>query len=279
MPPVDEMEDVEQLLNGESPSRDIPMEQPKPDITPAQEYTLKVNGQDIKAPLDKVLQWAQMGYNYPQKANELNLKQQEFQKRQQELEAQWNERETKWAPYKEVDEYAAKNPDWWKQVSQNYQEAIKGATSNPEVNQIKQEFQEFKKFMQDSMAEKQSQKVLAEDQKFSQEVESIRKAYTNIDFDTPDDDGKSLEMKVLQHAVDNGIGSFKTAFRDYYHDHLINKAKEDGKVAVAKQVQKQTKLGILGETSRPTKGLKPAENIKNKTYSQLAQEALDELNA
>ncbi len=268
---------MDSLLSQESPSRDIPMEAAKPQAqaqTP-QSYKLTINGKEIEAPLDKVLQWAQMGYNYPQKAGELNQKEQAFLKRQQELE----ERESKWKPYKEVDEYATQNPDWWGQVQEAYKQKIAGAQTNPELQQLKQELQELKKFKEEFHTEKQTLKAQEEDQKLSQEVESIRKTYPNIDFQTPDEEGKSLEMKVLQHAMDHNIASFRVAFRDYYHDHLLGKAKEEGKELVSKEVQKRSKLGILGESPKPTKGLKPAENVKDKSYEQLAREALEELGA
>lgn len=268
--------EMDAAISAESPSREIPMSAPKAQAAPTpQEYTLKIKGQEIKAPLDKVLQWAQMGYDYPQRAAELNKQQQEFQKRQQEIA----ELEKKWSPYKEVDEYAAKNPDWWQQVQAQYKQKIAGAETNPEVAALKQELAELKAFRDELKNEKQSQKILEEDQKLSQEVESIRKTYSNIDFDTPNEEGLSLEMQVLKHANENGIPTFKAAFRDYYHDHLLSKAREEGKELVSKEVQKRTKLGILGETSKPTKGLKPAENVKDKSYEQLAREALDELGA
>lgn len=267
---------MDSLLNETTPSRDIPMSQPKAESQPTpQSYKLTVNGKQIEAPLDKVLQWAQMGYNYPQKAAELNQKEQAFLKRQQEIE----ERENKWKPYKEVDEFAAKNPDWWTQVQQSYQQKLSGAQTNPEIQQLKEELQALKAFRDEYTNEKQSAKVQDEDKRLAGEVDSIRKSYPNIDFDSPDEEGKSLEMKVLQHAMDQGIQSFRVAFRDYYHDHLLGKAKEEGKELVSKEIQKRTKLGILGESAKPTKGLKNAENVKDKTYDQLMREALDELGA
>jgi hypothetical protein len=268
-------EQMDSLLTQEAPSREIPMSAPRPQAAAPQNYKIKVNGKEIEAPLDKVLKWAEMGYNYPQKAAELNQKEQAFLSRQKQIE----ELENKFKPYKEVDEYASKNPDWWTQVQQSYQQKIAGAQTNPELQQLKEELQDLKKFRDEYSSEKQSLKTQEEDKKLSGEVESIRKSYPNIDFDSPDDEGKSLEMKVLQHAMDQGIQSFRVAFRDYYHDHLLGKAKEEGKELVSKTIQQRSKLGILGETSKPTKGLKSAENVKNKTYEQLAREALDELGA
>lgn len=268
--------DIDSLLQGnDTPSRNIPMKsEPEPQV---QEYSFKHGDKEVKAPIDKILHWAQMGYDYPNKAKEWNQTKAQleaYSKREQELK----EIEQKWAPYKQVDEYAAKNPDWWAQVQEQYKQKLAGAESNPEIQALKQELAELKKFRDEYSTEKKTQQVQEEDQKLSQEVESIRKQFSNLDFDTPDESGKSLEMKVLEHAMNNDIKSFRVAFRDFYHDHLLSKAREEGKELVSKEVQKRTKLGILGESPKPTKGLRNAENVKDKSYEALMREALEELN-
>jgi uncharacterized NAD(P)/FAD-binding protein YdhS len=117
---------IDGLLNETAPSADIPMKAEQAPAQTPQEYSLKVGGKEIKAPLDKVLHWAQMGYEYPQKAQEWNqTKSQLDQYRQKEKQLQ--EIEQKWKPYKEVDEFAAKNPDWWQQVQAQYQQKIQAA--------------------------------------------------------------------------------------------------------------------------------------------------------
>lgn len=278
-------EQMDALVNNEAPSRDIPMtKEPAPQVQAAQEYALKVNGQEIKAPLEKVLQWAQMGYNYPQKAAELKAQQDAWQKQAQEKEQQWSEIENKWKPYKEVDEYAAKNPDWWAQVQEQYKQKIAGAESNPEITQLKQELAELKQFREELKSEKTAEQVAREDRQLSEEISAVRKTFSNIDFDTPDEEGKSLEMKVLAHAETMGLdgskpGQFRAAFRDFYHDHLVNKAEEKGKEKVTQELQKRTKLGILSESSKPAnKGFSVATNVRSKSYNDLVQEALSELN-
>ncbi len=271
--------DVDALLSTEAPSRDIPMRSEQAAAAApqtAQEYSLKVGGKEVKAPLEKVLQWAQMGYDYPQKAQEFNTiktKYEQMAARQQELD----QIEQKWKPYKEVDEYAAKNPDWWKQVQESYQQKIAGAETSPEIAELKQELAELQAFKNELSQEKKSQKIENEDKQLAGEVDGLRKQFPQIDFDSPDEEGNSLEVKILKHAMDNDIKSFRVAFRDYYHDHLLSQAREQGKEIVSKEVQKRTKLGILGESPKPTKGLKVAENVKDKTYEDLLREAMGEL--
>lgn len=267
-------EQVDALLNEEK-SADIPMES-KADETPL-EYTLKVNGKEIKAPVEKVLQWAQMGYDYPQRSAELKKQQDDFQNQLKEKEKYWSELENKWKPYKEVDEYAAKNPDWWNQVQEQYKQKAVVDNENPALKEVNEKLQKYDEFINSQKAKEESLRLEQEDKILNTEIDSIRKIYDKIDFDTPDDSGNSLEMKVLKHAVDNDIKSFRAAFRDYYHDHLVGKAKEEGKEIVSKDIQKRTKLGILSESSKPSKGLTVATNVRSKSYNDLEREALEEL--
>jgi hypothetical protein len=272
---------IDSLLEGGGQSRDIPMKGEAP-AGGWEKETIKVNGKEITGTRDEILRWAQMGYNAPTLMNEWKAKESAWTKQQQEFqekEARLKDIESKWSPYKEVDEYAAKNPDWWKQVQEQYKQKIQGAESNPEIVALKQELAEIKKFKDEITNEKRTEQITEEDQKLSSEVESIRKQFTNLDFDTPDESGKSLEMKILEHAVSNDIKSFRVAFRDFYHDHLLSKAREEGKELVSKEVQKRTKMGILGETSKPTKGVQLAQNVKDKSYNDLEREALEELRA
>lgn len=272
---------MDSLIEGNRESRDIPMRSsPEAQAPEPQTYKLKVDGKTIDAPLEKVLQWAQLGYNYPQKAQEFNQMKARFDEYSQK-EQQLKEIEQKWAPYKEVDEYAAKNPDWWNAVQENYRQKMAGAESNADVSRIKQELmqelQPIKEFIEKKQTEEKTRQIEQEDKQLSTEVDSIRKSFPNLDFDTPDEEGKSLEMKILEHAMNNDIKSFRVAFRDYYHDHLLSMEREKGKELVSKEVQKRTKLGILGQSPKPTKGLKVAENVKDKSYEQLMREALEEL--
>src|SRR4051812_40705324 len=120
---IDESVDVDSLMESvESQGRGgIPMtheaqtDAPAADSTPApdtaaaaaaaqaaEEFEITWNGRQIKAPKDKVLQWASQGYDYPQKMAELKKQREEFDRA--------------YSPYKTVDDYAKQNPEWWKHV-------------------------------------------------------------------------------------------------------------------------------------------------------------------
>lgn len=244
-----------------------------------QEFEIPYNGKNIKAPLDKVTKWASQGYDYSQKMNEFNLRMKEFENQRQAL-----------SPFQEVDAFARANPQWWEHVRSAYQQAQQQGQGQqqttqagvPEellgaLNPLKSELSEIKSWKETVERERIAYQHQQEDKALESEINSIREKYGDLDFDRVDEEGHTLEAKVLKHAVDNGIKSFRTAFNDYMSDELVKRAESRGREAAVRERQEHAKRGLLGRTQAPTKGLTPAQNHKNKSYQDLTREALDEL--
>lgn len=256
------------------------LESPKAPEVPT-EFTLNVKGEQIKIPLTdpRVNQWLQQGRDYAQRMNEFNLRQKDI------------ETKLKWAQevesvYKPVDEWAKQNPEQWNTFQNQWQNFRTQNTQTPmdpnnplmrELAELKTQFQPVAKTVQDLMNEKANQARQAEDVKLRGDIESVRKMYPSLDFNTLDNEGKSLESRVMEYAVENGISKFPTAFRDFYHDKLMQMAEERGKEAVSKDLQKRTKLGLLGQTPTPKKGLSEVQDVKSKSYEDIHREVLEEL--
>lgn len=64
-----------------------------------------------------------------------------------------------------------------------------------------------------------SKAMLKADRELEKEIKDVERAYKHLDFRTPDENGKSIEYKVLEHAQAWGIPSFKVAFKDWYHSY------------------------------------------------------------
>lgn len=250
-------DDAGSTQNNESVEADErPMSSPQAQAV--QEYEYKARGQTIKEPIDKILQRASQGYDYAQSMSEFN---------RQKLE-----HEKMYGPYREIDDYAKQNPDWFNHVRSAYQDRGNfrpqaGAQTpvdgnvDPHIQAINEKLSRLEKQEQDRELTKQASERESQDKKYLEELESIRKSHKNLDFDSPDVNGKSLELQVLEHARDNNISSFKTAFRDFYHEKLLDRAREEGKELAAKEVAKRSKLGLLGEHSAPKeKGLSPPKS-------------------
>lgn len=281
-------DDVDKLLEGiESPS--APRAEQQPESEPAQEaaqteapswngdeWGFEWNGKKIvPESRDKVRTWMSQGYNYSQRMGELNRERREWEQKLKAAE----ENSKRYERYREVDEYAQKNPDWWKHVESGYQSReTHGLDPNlrPVVEPLMQRLQQTESILQQWQAAQAQEESRKADQALEGEIESIRKQYPNIDMASTDESGKPLELRVLEHARQIGTTSFRAAFRDYLHDKLLDVAKADGREAIAKGQAQAAKKGIIGTTPTPVKGLKPAQNVRGKSYDSLVQEALTE---
>ena len=216
-----------------------------------QEYEYTAAGKKIKEPLDMILKRASQGYHYAQEMAALKRQQDEFGKR--------------YSTYEEIDKYATQNPDWFKGIQEAYSkrdsfgqnvnqvDAHGGQAQIPD--EVAKQIAELKEFKDNLVKEKQEELRKQEDRELDEQIQSIQGKYKDLDFKLPDQEGKTLEYKVLEFANQNGIRSFETAFKAFYHDELVKLASEKAKESVAKDVKARTKKGILD--SAPSKELRP----------------------
>ena len=237
-----------------------------PPVAAPEEYSITVGGKEIKAPMDKLIKWASMGYDAPNKIGQLNRELESWKKREAELNAM-DQR------YKTVDEYVKQNPQWFQFIQQQYEK--QQAQGLGQDHPLLQELNSLKTTVNDLAQYKNNIVTQQEDTAYNEELDSIKKAYPKVDFNTPDESGKSLEYKILEHAQQNGIRSFKTAYRDFYHDEIIKMKAEEAKENVIKDKVAKSKLGVLGTSPVPTT---KATYTKDKSWNQLADDIIKEHN-
>ena len=205
-----------------------------------------------------------------------------------------SEYESKYKNYEEVDKYAQSNPDWWNHVTQNYQNKNNSSFQNnkneiksdleieetnlsPELQFLNQELKEVKNFINSFKSEIQIKQQKEEDNLLDIEINRIKGQYNYINFDEKDQSGMTVEQSILKHAQEIGTRSFEAAFKSKMHDKLIAKAIEQGKESLNKDLEKKTKLGILGVSDKPVLQNTGNVNRKNQSYQDLATIALQEL--
>lgn len=238
---------------------------------PVDEYVFKVGGKEVKGTRDQVLKWAQMGYEAPNKIRQLSTEVESWKKK----EAMIQDYEQRFG---EVDKFVREKPEFWDHVIKTYQQKdqLFGQATNPEVEALKAQINELSQFKTQFEESQRNAQYSKEDQLLDQEIKSIQESYPQIDFKSPDENGQTLEDKVLMYAAENGIKKFTTAFRDMYHDELKKLYETTGKEAVVKDKQKQTKMGILGFSKESIKQQASTDH-RNKNWGQLAEEAKREL--
>ena len=260
-----------QDTGGERQMSSEPVAQPKSqnELT----YEFNSNGKPIRVAANdpKVTQWLSQGHSYAQRMQEFNQREQAFKAREQQI-AELQER------YGPIDDYVKQNPEFWNHVTQQWESRGQGQVdpNNPLLAKIQSELGEIKQFKQTLEQEKQAIRNAEQDKALDGEIESIRKEYPDLDLDSVQPDGQSLMFHVLNYANTKGIRSFTDAFIAFNHKNLLSRAAEKAKESVGKDIQKKTKLGLLGSSPTPTKGVTRAENVKSKSYENLLQEAIDE---
>ena len=256
------------------------MEPDKAAVDP--EFDIVYKGETKKLPLSKIRDLAQQGYDYSQKMSEFN-------KSKMEIENQRKEFDERYSRYSEMDKYVAENPDWWSHVNQAW--SSKDAPVAPSTEQqlttdphamelfesLKNEMEGLKSFKNSVEEERMNAAKMEDDRKYEQDMEAIQKQYPTVDFNKPTDTGDSLEYLVLKHANENGIKSFKTAFRDFYHDNLMQLAESKAKESLLKDSQQIKKYGLSQSDKPMAQAQVPSGGHRNKSYEDLTREALEEL--
>jgi len=266
--PKDEAEADALLESISNPKEDT--EKAQAESKPPEEYSFNYEGKEIKAPMDKLLKWASQGYGAPNRIGELNKQLGEWKQKESHL----NELKTKYA---DVDNYVRQNPQWFEAVNQQYQQALakQNQSAQMENHPLMNEFAGLRKQVDELSNYKNEIIRTQEDQKYTHDFELLQKANPKVDFVTPDENGKTLEYKVLEYAQQNGINNFKTAFRDFYHEDLLKLKELEAREKVVTDRVGKTKLGILGISPTPTK--RHTESVKGKSYDDLMREAKEEL--
>lgn len=275
------------------PAKQESVQAPQQTKTPEQQFldfekfkthhvTYKANGKEVKEPLEKVLNRASQGYNYAQLMEQLKERGKQFDT--------WEQEKASLSKWKQFDDYAAKNQAWAKHVEEMWEKKGQYSDPNRDPNdpqvQIDSRIQQMFENFSNQFGQKLSgieefingQKSSQADKDLDGVVSQVRDQFKQIDFDEVDDQGKSVEYKVLEHMQQNGIKNFKTAFVDLYHDQLVNTAKSKALEADANERQKQTKQGIMGVSSTPKFSTQPESfSVRGKSYEQLAEMAKDAL--
>jgi hypothetical protein len=276
--------------NHERPMREAekPAEKEK---APDETFEFTHNGKPIKATREQLIKYAQQGYDYPQRAQKLNLERQKWEQERQNWEKQWG-------VYRQIDDYARQNQEWWNLVQNAWSNRSNPQTlasaqpndpiaaSNPGQNDpyaprfqvLESKLSQLEQLAATIAEEKRIQQEREQDQKLDSEIQSIRQQHSDLDWDSLDENGKSLEMRIMEHAQATGIPSFRAAMRDLLHEQLVGRAESLGKLAISKGIQNRTKIGVLGESPTPTKAM-PSQprDIRKTSYEELEREIREEL--
>lgn len=267
------------------PVSSAPIEAPKQEAPNFKEYEFAHRGQQVKIREDdpRFTQWMSMGYDYAQNNSALKTEREEFEKSRGNFEKTWS-------PYKEIDEYARDNPDWWQHVDQSYKQKLSSQQDVPDsvkkylesvLGPIQQDIPLVKQYLTKQQADEAAKIEKDQDTQLESSVKSVMERNPQIDFKAKDPSGMSLEHRVLDYGIKNQLLKFEDAFKAYYYDESIKQAESRGRESYMQELNKRKKLGILDNV--PTQGKIPnltqASKIRSWSDPQLSSEnILKELN-
>lgn len=231
-------------------------------------FTLKFRDREIvPESRQKLINLAQLGYSYSNKANDFKARQQQLQQQEQEL-----------ARYKKMVNAIQSNPqfqqqlfDMYNQYSQNgvtQGEANGRAQVPPEIQERLDELTQFKTQFEERQA----------DQELQGEIDKLKQSHSSDDWETPDTNGRTLTWQVLNHAYQNNFPTLESAYRDLMFDKVATSTKATTLQQQAARRQADKRAGKVTSGAPVTKGAQKPKgpNIRNMNYDQIAQHIISE---
>lgn len=272
------VEQTEASSNNEIPmTEDVPRETSSSPEEALQEFKFNAYGKEIKVPYNdpRLTQWLSMGYEAPNRFGELNKKLADYDKQLKDYTGKYQQLESKYNEFKQIDDWARSNPDKWNALTEQWKQQVSQMNPVQLPPELQQKLEQHDQILTQFQQEQVARRHQAEDQALGTEIESIRKNYPNLDFDAPDQTGRSLEYRILEYATQNGIPSFRAAFRDYCFDQLTKKAEEQGREKVSRTMSQTTKAGLLGKSPAPKQSAQA--DITGKNYDQIHEMILQSM--
>lgn len=252
--------------------------------TPTEYFELMHEGKQLKIPLQTELIINENGQVQRVPANKMvnNHRQVShlmgIQKKFKDEKTQWETQNKDWENlskhYREIDDWARKNPNDWQKVQQAYAQreslmqggtpAAGGGTAPaqyslpPEVtktiNDLQERLGKYENMYSSFEKDKDTKEV-------NGEIDDFKKQFPALNLDELDEDSISLKGRILHFAAENGYKTFRSAALDFPASDgkplltkLIETATEAGRNAAVKGVKQDTKNGVIARSNTPFTG-------------------------
>jgi hypothetical protein len=242
------------------------------------EYTIE-GGRKIREPREMILKRAGMGYHYAQQMHAINQEREKYKGYDEKIQGL-----SRWQEY---DDFARTNPEWARHVEEAWNNRQNLQQSNQDQQSPHTAFEQKIAALEQRIAERdardaeaaKAQQYAQEDKEFTSEISETAKKF-EVDLSQADEQGRSLEWRVLEHMASMGLdgskpGHFRAAFKDYYLDNLLDRQKEQVLEKTAKTGADMRKAGILGVSRTPQSA--KSFNPRQHSYNELAEMALADL--
>ena len=237
-----------------------------------QEYAIKFRNKEIvPESREKLINWAQLGYSYNTRAEQLK-------QREAEIEAAKGQ----YSQYEQLATYMQQNPAFQKDFMDLYYRHAGGAQATqqgqptpgqtaPDGSQYLSPLMEKYQSLESRLQTYEQQQA---DQGLQREIDGLKGKYARQDWDAPDDQGATLMHEVMQNAYRLGGVSLETAYRDMMFDQSTVNAKAEALKAEAINTQKAKQAGVVAQGGTVPKVAPRSFDHKKLNYDEIAEEAL-----
>jgi hypothetical protein len=235
--------------------------------------TLKWKGKEIGLDDDAYQNYAQKGYDYDKKMHDFRVERKLFAKEREQFEERFKELE-------QINEFAKSNPQFEQLIQQEWARVQSGEQRNLEPQDQMQILQHQVTQLQAQLAKQteSAESRRAAEMEATQEgaIGQFKEEHPFLDWETKDEQGFTLEDRVGNAMLDQGVRDFGVMAKAMLMDKIIAHKTMAGKEQAAKKIQEGHRLGLGKVTKESQAKVKPAEDIRNKSYGDLAAEAIAE---
>lgn len=219
-------------------------EPPVSDWTPDQ-FAYKYKG-NVYYPKDKdhLIALAQKGHAFETNQEQLNRQLREIEEHKQ-----------KYDPYKQLDEFASQNPQFWNKVQELYGQFQNGNLQQDQTNQIDitqhPAFKELQKKNEEIARRMEEDDIRKADEEIDRQLNSLMDKHKQYDWKTDEGYG-NLGVRVMRHALEKGYPDIESAFNNLMGDDMRIRAEMESKKKAAEEQKKSNKAGIVaGQMIQP----------------------------
>jgi hypothetical protein len=255
---------------------DSATETPEPVVeqTGENQFVLKHKGKEIALDPEKAKAYAQKGYDYETKMREFKVQKKLYE---QEIEKQ----KSMYGELAEINEFAKQNPAFEQLIQREWAKIQSGqdipvapedkvTLLESRVNQLVEKLESQE---QQNSLRKQAEMEAAQET----QIESYKSKYSDFDWDSKDENGATLEDRIMQNMIDKGVKDFEIMADHVLKTELLARQQMEAKKKIGKQIQHANKHGLGQITKTSQQKTSKAKDIGNKSYDDLVAEGLAEL--
>jgi hypothetical protein len=218
--------------------------------------------------------YAHKGYDYEQKMHQ-------FKVDRKLREKEWADKEAQYRELEQINTYAKENPAFEQLIQREWAKVQAGGQVQvaPEdrVQVLEARLNQVLDKLENQGKDLEARRVAEMESKQEMAIDSYKEKNADFDWGTKDEQGASLEDRIMQEMVDKGVRDFEIMADYVLKQERLARKELEAKEAVAKDIQKANKLGLGKVTKKSQLGVKKSEDIANKSYDDLVGESLREL--